>query len=455
MGDLLVTNIGQLLTMDPGREGQRQTAFRYGPKRGRDARDLGIICDAALLCRNGKVVASGPVEEIQGLAERGAATEPPAEGIRETTKVSSEVTAPTANLQVIDAKGRVVSPGFVDAHTHIVFAGWRAAEYGMRAEGHGYLDIAAAGGGIRSTVAATRKASFEELCRRSLEFLDQMLVFGTTSLEAKSGYGLDIETEVKQLRVAAHCDERHPVDVVSTFLGAHSIPVDTDRQAFIDQVIGMLPMVKGLDLAWFVDVFCDEGAFTVEESRRVLLAARELGFGLKIHADELKWTGATELACELGAVSCDHLIKVSEQGIRDLAYSSTVAVLLPATSVFLGECPGAPGRKLLDAGAAVAIGTDFNPGTSTAMSMSLCMTLACSTLGLTPEEAFVAATWNAAWASGFGGKAGGLSPGLQADAVIFDADDYREVAYRFGTSLVNTVIKGGKAVVRDGRLAYL
>ncbi len=433
--------------MDSGSEGEGHRALRHGPKRGRGARDLRVIRDAALLCRNGKVVASGSIQEVERLATGGSATEPLA-------KRTAETTGTTSPLQVIDAKGRVVSPGFVDAHTHLVFADWRAAEYGMRAEGHSYLDIAAAGGGIRSTVEATREASFQELCYRSLGFLDQMLMLGTTSLEAKSGYGLDCETEIKQLRVAAHCDEKHPVDVVSTFLGAHSIPIETDRQRFISQVIGMLPMVKGLDLARFVDVFCDEGAFTVEESRRILLAAREFGFGLKIHADELKWTGATELACELGAVSCDHLIKVSEQGIRELAESNTVAVLLPATSVFLGECRGAPGRALLDAGAAVAIGTDFNPGTSTAMSMSLCMTLACSTLRLSPEEAFTAATWNAAWASGLGGKAGGLFPGLQADAVIFDADDYREVAYRFGTSLVDTVIKGGKVVVRDGKLMY-
>lgn len=370
---------------------------------------------------------------------------------------------------VLDAGGGVVAPGFVDAHTHLAFAGWRAAEYGMRAEGRSYLDIAAAGGGIRSTVKATREASFEDLCRRSLGFLDAMLLCGTTSVEAKSGYGLDPETELKQLRVAAYCNETHPVDVVSTFLGAHAIPAETDfpdgcdsdaravslvphRERFIRLVMDMLPVVKGLDLARFVDVFCDAGAFTIEETRRILVSAREHGFGLKVHADELKYTGATELACELGAVSCDHLIKVSDGGIRELAQSNTIAVLLPATSVFLGECPGAPGRALLDAGAAVALGTDFNPGTSTAMSMPLCMTLACSTLRISPEEAFAAATWNAAWATGLGGKAGALSAGFPADAVLFDADDYREVAYRFGTSLVRTVLKDGRVVVRDGEL---
>ncbi|HHW26522.1 MAG TPA: imidazolonepropionase [Firmicutes bacterium] len=398
-----------------------------GPKRGRDARELGVISGAALACKNGKVIAAGRAEEVE-----------------------AEVAVDDSN--VLDAGGRVVAPGFVDAHTHLVFAGWRAAEYGMRSEGRSYLEIAAAGGGILSTVRATREASFEELCSRALGFLDQMLLCGTTSCEAKSGYGLDLETELKQLRVARYCDERHPVDVVSTFLGAHAIPRTAHRETYISQVIEMLPVVKGQELAEFVDVFCDEGAFTIDETRRILLSAKELGFCLKVHADEIKWTGATELACELGAVSCDHLIKVSEQGIRALAESETTAVLLPATSVFLGECPGAPGRALIDAGAAVALGTDFNPGTSTAMSMPLCMTLACSMLRLTPEEAFTAATWNAAWASGLGGKAGGLSPGFQADAVVFEAEDYREIAYRFGTSLVDTVVKAGKIVVSGGRI---
>ncbi len=433
--DVLVTNISQLLTMGP--------ASVTGPKRGRAMRDIGLVENAALAFGSGKVVAAGPAQEVFA-------------AVGFDTEVVPRVSPPcgqgsTGGPTVIDAGGRVVAPGFVDPHTHLVFAGWRASEYGMRCEGRSYLEIAAAGGGIQSTTSATRAASADHLYVRAMGFLDDMLSNGTTSVEAKSGYGLDPETELKQLRVAARCNEVHAVEVISTFMGAHSVPSEfsSDREGYLRQVIEMLPAVKGLDLARFVDVFCDKGAFTVEESRRVLEAARDLGFGMKIHADELAWTGATELACELGAASCEHLIKVSEAGIKALSECDTVAVLLPATSVYLGECPGAPGRALIDAGAAVSLGTDFNPGTSTAMSMSLIMTLACSTLRLTPEEAFSAATWNAACACGLSGRAGRLVPGYQADAVIFDTGDFREVAYRFGTSLVHTVIKAGRAVVSN------
>jgi len=231
-------------------------------------------------------------------------------------------------------------------------------------------------------------------------------------------------------------------------MGAHAIPPEFkhNRQGYIQEVIRMLEPVSKRRLARFADVFCDVGAFTLEESRAILEEARKHGLELKLHADELENTGATELACELGAVSCDHLIRVSQKGIEMLATSDTIAVLLPATSCFLGEFPGAPGRKLLDSGVAVAIATDFNPGTCTAMSLPLCMTLACSTLGFSPEEAFVAATWNAAWAAGLGGIAGGFAPGFAMDAVIFDTQDYMDVPYRFGINLVDMVIKAGKPV---------
>jgi imidazolonepropionase len=417
--DFLITNIGQLLTLNGD----------YAPRRGASARDLGVIEDVCLAAKDGIVVAAGPADEVL------------------------RTVALERNAVVLDAEGRVVCPGFVDPHTHLVFAGWRYEEYAMRCRGASYLEIAAKGGGINSTVAATRTASFEELRDRSLGFLDLMLSFGTTSCEVKSGYGLDAESEAKQLSVVRECDARHPVDLVPTFLGAHAVPPEfkSDRRGYVREVKRMLPAVKGLDLARFVDVFCDAGAFTVEETREILTAARDLGFGLKVHADELQQTGATELGCELGAVSCDHLLKVSEAGIAALAGGNTVAVLLPATSCFLGEFPGAPARKLVDAGAAVAIGTDFNPGTSTAMSMPLAMTLACSALGMSIEEAFVAATWNAAWAAGLGGRAGALMPGFPADAVILQAEHYAEVPYRFGVNLVDTVVKKGRVVYREGR----
>lgn len=412
--DLIITNIGQLLTMNPGN----------GPKRGAEAGDLGIIEDAFLASFEGKVVAFGPQRHF---------------GRR---------VAPVPGAKFIDARGRVVSPGFIDAHTHIVFGGWRGGEYGQRCQGASYLEIAEKGGGIMSTVKATRQASKDELIERTLGFLDQMLAMGTTSCEAKSGYGLNLEVELKQLEVIQECDRRHPVDLVPTFLGAHAIPTEfkKNRQGYVEEVTGMLEPVMDKGLARFADVFCDAGNFTIEESRYILEEAGKHGFELKIHADELENTGATELACDLGAVSCDHLIKVSSKGIDKLSDSDTIAVLLPATSCFLGEFPGAPGRKMLDSGVAVALATDFNPGTCTAMSIPLCMTLACSMLHFSPAEAFVSATWNAAWATGLGGRVGGFASGYLMDAIIFDAMDYNQIAYRFGTNLVHTVIKEGKIV---------
>ena len=381
----------------------------------------------AALAGGGKVIAAGPIEEVE-----------PAVAFED------------AAVLMRAAGG---CPGFVDAHTHLAF-GWRAAEYGMRAAS-GYLTRRR-----RSKHSeATREASFEDLCRRSLGFLDAMQL-PARLVEAKSGYGLDPETELAAPRGGILQQKRRWTSSPPSLAPMRSPDglsdgCDSTRGRLFcphrevhPPCDGYATRREGLDLARFVDVLRAEP--TIEETRRILVSARNTDSASKCRV-ELKYTGATELACELGAVSCDHLIKVSE-GIRELAQSNTIAVLLPATSVFLGECPGAPGRALLDAGAAVALGTDFNPGTSTAMSMPLCMTLACSTLRISPEEAFAAATWNAAWATGLGGKAGGLSEGFPADAVLFDADDYREVAYRFGTSLVRTVLKGGRVVVRDGEL---
>lgn len=414
--DLAITNIGQLLTMNPGK----------GPKKGACARNLGILEGAFLASYQGRVVAFGSqdcfyedVELIPG-------------------------------AKVINAENKVVTPGFIDAHTHLVFGGWRYDEYSQRCQGASYLEIAEKGGGIMSTVRATRQASRTGLVQRTLDFLDEMLYLGTTSCEVKSGYGLDFDNEMKQLEVIKECNQRHTVDLVPTFLGAHAIPAEfrNDREGYVKNVVKMLGPVQERGLAKFADVFCDAGNFTIDESRNILEEARKHGFNLKIHADELENTGATELACDLAATSCDHLVKVSPEGINRLSSSDTIAVLLPATSCFLGKFPGTPGREMLDRGAAVALATDFNPGTSTAMSMPLCMTLACSMLGFSPEEAFIASTWNAAWASGLGGKAGGFAQGFIMDALIFDASDYKEIPYRFGTNLVITVVKRGKLVIK-------
>jgi len=421
--DFLITNIGQLVVVTPA----------AGPKRGREMRDLGILRDAALAAKDGVIVAVGARDEVM----RSIALSPDA--------------------RVIDAGGRLVGPGFVDAHTHLVFGGWRHEEYAMRCEGRSYLEIAEMGGGILSTVRAPRNASVQELEERARRFLDLMTASGTTTVEAKSGYGLSFEAEVKQMEVVRRLRESHPADLVSTFLGAHAVPEEYKgrREAYVDSVISMLPEIRRRALAEFVDVFCDAGAFTIPETEKILRAAREMGFGLKVHADELEWTGATELACRMGAASCDHLLKVSDDGIEMLAghpagagqqATHTVAVLLPATSVFLGKTQGAPARKLIDRGAAVALGTDFNPGTCTALSMPLVMTLACSLLHMSPEEAFIAATWNAAWAVGLGDRVGSLSKGYQADVVLFDACDYREIPYRFGWNTVSGVYKKGREV---------
>ena len=421
--DFLVTNIGQLMVIPP----------QAGPKRGPSMKEVGIVEDAVLAVKDGKVLTAGARDDV-------------------LPSVSL-----TPDAHVVDAGGRLVTPGFVDAHTHLVFAGWRYEEYAMRSAGSSYLEIAEKGGGIASTVRATRDASAEELFERALGVLDLMLASGTTTAETKSGYGLSLEDEVKQLLVVRMLRERHPIDLVPTFLGAHAIPPEYsgDRQAYVDLVIEMLPEIRRRGLAEFVDVFCDAGAFNIDETERILRSALDLGFGLKVHADELEWTGATELACRMGAASCDHLLKVSDEGIAMLARtpskamgatSHTVAVLLPATSVFLGKTQGAPARSLIDRGAAVALGTDFNPGTCTAVSMPLCMTLACSVLRMGPEEAFTAATWNAAWASGLGNRAGSLAVGFPADVVLIDAADYREVPYRFGWNAVFRVYKKGKEV---------
>ncbi len=421
--NLVITNIGQLVVMPP----------TSGPKRGAEMRELGVLNDAALAAKDGVVVAVGTKDEVESAIDL------------------------TSDTQVIDAERRLVTPGLIDAHTHLVFAGWRHEEYAMRSEGRSYLEIAEMGGGIASTVRATRRASVPELRDRAVGFLDLMLASGTTTVEAKSGYGLRLEEEIKQLSVLRMLRGSHPMDLVPTFLGAHAIPPEYkgNRSAYVDLVIEMLPEIRRLGLAEFVDVFCDAGAFTVDETERILTAARELGFGLKVHADELEWTGATELACRMGAASCDHLLQVSDRGMRMLAEvrstegdvtPQTVAVLLPATGVFLGKTKGAPARSLMDRGAAVALGTDFNPGTCTAVSMPLCMTLACSLLHMSPEEAFTAATWNAAWASGLGMRAGSLDKGFPADAVMFDVADYREVPYRFGWNTVFRVYKKGREV---------
>jgi len=408
--DLIIRNIGQLLTMAPP--------------------GATFACsDAIVAVSGGHIVAAGPRREIEpALAERDL----------------------TIN---IDAAGGVVTPGLIDPHTHLLFAGWREAEFTQRLEGRPYLEILAQGGGILNTVARFRAASDDELLDHGRSALDRMLRAGTTTVEVKSGYGLDREQELRALRLYRRLGEEHSIDLVPTFLGAHAVPGEFGGRpnaagAYLDEVcLPLLPEIATAGLARFCDVFCEEGVFSVEDSRRLLVAAAAHGLGLKLHADEIEPLGGAELAAEVGAVSADHLARASEEGLKRMAAAGVTAVLLPTTLFTLGRRDYAPARKMIELGVEIALATDYNPGTSPVESMPLVMGVACRTMGLSPAEAFRACTAGAARAIGLGGKVGEIRPGLPADLVVFEADDYRQVAYRLGVNLVRMVVKNGRIVV--------
>ncbi len=411
--DLLVTDASELATL------------AGGLRRGKSHADLALIPDGAVAIRKGRILATG------------------------TTKALRRAFKPRRTLS---AAGRLVTPGLVDPHTHAVFSGDRSGEFEMRSQGKTYQDIASAGGGILSTVSATRAASDRELSRLLSLRLDRMLANGTTTAELKSGYGLTLKDEMRLLKAVRR--SRHPVRLVPPFLGAHALPAEfrKDRKAYLDLVCArMIPEVARRGLARFCDVFVDRGAFTLEEGMRVLVAAQAAGLGLKVHAEEFERTGASTLAASMGAASADHLMRVDRKDILALASSPTVAVCLPVTTLFVREPAYAPARRMIAAGCAVAVATDLNPGSSHAYSMPLAMSLACLGVDLTPAEALSAATVNAAHAIGMGGEVGSLDPGKRADLVVWDAPDHRHLPYTMGTSLVRTVVTGGKIVVRDGQ----
>lgn len=408
--DTLIVNIGQLLTM----EGD-------GPAKGEQMKTLPILEHAAIGVKDGKITFIGNNEEAKSFH---------------------------ANI-VIDANGKLVTPGLVDPHTHLVFAGSREHELTLKQQGVPYLEILKRGGGILSTVQATRKASEEELFVKAKFHLDRMLSYGMTTVEAKSGYGLDEETELKQLRVVKRLQQEHPVDLVSTFLGAHAIPLEykNDSDGFLEKMLGLLDVIQQETLAEFVDIFCETGVFTIEQSRAFLQAAKAKGFAVKIHADEIDSLGGTELAVELGAVSGDHLVGASDIGIAQLANSDTIAVLLPGTSFYLGKEKYARAREMIEAGVAVALSTDFNPGSSPTENLQFIMSLAALKLKMTPEEIWHAVTVNAAYAINRGEEAGRIMIGRKADIVIWDAQNYAYIPYHYGVNHVNIVLKGGNVVV--------
>ncbi|MGG3007290.1 imidazolonepropionase [Geobacillus stearothermophilus] len=393
--------------------------------------DLGIIENGSVWIENGTIVAVGPDDElVRRFADR------------------------LAEAEVIDAKGKTVTPGLIDPHTHLVYAGSREHEWTMRLHGATYMEIMNAGGGIHATTKATREASEEMLYEESKRRLDQFLLHGVTTVEAKSGYGLSLEHEIKQLEVAKRLDDTHPVDIVSTFLGAHAVPPEWkhDPDEYVRLVIDeMIPEVSRRGLAEFNDVFCERGVFTPDQARLILEAGKEYGLTPKIHADEIEPYGGAELAAEVGAISADHLLRASDEGIRRMADGGVIGVLLPGTAFFL-MTQAADARRLIDAGVPVALATDCNPGSSPTVSLPLVMSLACLHMGMTPAEAMAAATINAAHAIGRAHLVGSLEPGKKADLVIFNVPNYVQIMYHYGVNHAETVIKGGEVVVKEGKV---
>ena len=414
---MLVHSASQLLTI------------AGAPQRGRELGRLGIVPDGAVLIRDGKITAVG---------------------------LTSEMLQANPHEETLDARGHVIMPGFVDPHTHLLWVGDRAAEFEMRLEGKTYLEILAAGGGILSTVRNTRQASLQTLLDETRPRLMEMLAHGTTTAEAKTGYGLQTEAELRMLQALLLLDAEGPLEIAPTFLGAHAIPPEykDDPDGYTSLMCSqMLPSVR----QWwdahlptrplpFVDVFCETGAFSLEQSRRILETAKSMGFPLKIHADEFDNLGGASLAAELGAISADHLVKTSSADIAALARSKTVAVTLPCTPFGLAERDYTPAQAILEAGGLLALATDLNPGTAWGGNMQFAIALACRYMRLTPAQAIVAATLNAAAAINRADGIGSLAPGKQADLLILKVSDYRHLGYRFGTNLVQTVIKRGEIV---------
>jgi imidazolonepropionase len=415
--DLLIHNLGEVATPEGS-----------SPLRGVDQRRVRRLRGAEVVCRDGRIAFVGDPEERRRLFGDLHGTER------------------------LDGRSGTLIPGFVDPHTHLPWAGSREEEFAARLAGKTYQEIAAAGGGILSTVAATRRASEEELAGNVQRRMDQMLAWGTTTAEAKSGYGLSLDDELKQLRAIGRASESHPVDLVATLLAAHEVPPEhrQDRRRYVDLICDeIVPATAEAGLARFCDVFCEEGVFTAEESRRVLEAGVRHGLAPRLHADEFVDSGGAELAAELGALSADHLIAVSPAGVEALARSGVTAVLLPGTSFFLMKHRYAPARRLVEAGVPVALATDCNPGSSHTESMPMVVVLAVFELGLTIEESLTAATLNSACCLGLGAEIGSIENGKRADLVLLDAPNLLHLVYHYGINPVAAVVKDGRVVRRQ------
>lgn len=416
--DIFIKNANELITL----------RGKNCPRTGKEMRDLGIIPDGAVIVSGGKIVSVGETKELEKQAKR------------------------MDKIKTIDASSKVVMPGFVDPHTHLIFAGSREHELELKLKGATYMEILKKGGGILNTVKATRRASKRELISSAISRLDTMLEFGTTTTEAKSGYGLTVKDEIKMLEAVREI--KHPIDVVPTFMGAHAVPPEYagKEDAYVDLIIyKMLPEIAKRNLAEFCDVFCEKGVFTTEQSRRLLKAAKKYKLIPKIHADEMVDTGGAALAAEIGAISAEHLLKSSQKGLDAMAKKKVIATLLPASVFTLMLDAHADARYMIEKGIPIALGTDLCPNCWTE-SMQTIISMACYRMKMLPSEAITAATINAAYAINRGEDIGSIEIGKNADIIVLNAPNYKQIPYRFGINLVDKVIKSGRLVVESGKI---